>query len=64
MEASRIFYSLDTIVEIANATNSSSSNSSGLVEVDTEQSFEQAVEKLKNLIVEKENIKIYLESVR
>ena len=59
MEASRIFYSLDTIVEIANTTNSS-----GLVEEDTEQSFEQAVEKLKNLIVEKENIKIYLESVR
>ena len=59
MEASRIFYSLDTIVEIANTTNSS-----GLVEEDTEQSFEQAVEKLKNLIVEKENIKIYLDSVR
>jgi hypothetical protein len=52
---------LETIVELAN------NSSVPVVEEEEEileQSFEQAVEKLKNLIVEKENIKIYLESVR
>jgi hypothetical protein len=56
---------LETIVELANNENNFKSSAVGEVEEESgEQSFEQAVERLKNLILEKENIKIYLESVR
>jgi hypothetical protein len=56
-EESLIFSSLDAIVSMAN-TNTTDSTT------EDEDTFEQAVEKLKSLIVEKENTKICLEGVR
>jgi hypothetical protein len=59
-EESLIFSSLDAIVSMANITPAANTSDS-TVEEDT---FEHAVEKLKSLIVEKENTKICLEGVR
>lgn len=65
IEDSRIFSSLDTIVELANSEDNLNKLPVVMMgEEAAEQSYEQAVEKLKNLIVEKENVKHYLEAVR
>ncbi len=57
---------MNALVDLANVSSSITAADTASVTADNsaEQTFEQAVEQLKSLIVEKENIKIYLEGVR
>jgi len=61
-EESLIFSSLDAMVNMANITTATNTISS--ISQQTEENFEHAIEKLKSLIVDKENSKICLEGVK